>query len=181
MTDKSISILACCAIIAAAVHPARAAAGGATPRCEPYVPMSLTQHELQRTGFRPGGIKPFLLGILAGPRIALEWNDGRGVRTIELLRSVPYFGNLVGLYLCTEALSRNGGIARFAVERDTYSAARERLVVHLTPVSAGRTKVEVTAAVQARVERRGEIQYEKAALVAELGELGALEKRETLR
>ena len=74
-------------------------------RCAPYVPLSLTGAERQHSGFHPGGVRPFLLGLLAGPRIALEWNDGRGVRTIELLRSVPYLGNAVGLFLCVEALS----------------------------------------------------------------------------
>lgn len=74
-------------------------------RCAAYVPMHITEAELQREGFQPGGLRPFLLGLLAGPRIALEWNDGRGVRTIEVLRSVPYLGNLVGLFLCVEALS----------------------------------------------------------------------------
>lgn len=74
-------------------------------RCEPYVPLSFTPDELREAGFQPGGVRPFLLALLAGPRVALEWNDGRGVRTIELLRSLPYLGNLVGLYLCTEALS----------------------------------------------------------------------------
>lgn len=73
--------------------------------CEPYVPLSFTREELEEAGFKPGGFKPFLLALFAGPRIALEWNDGRGVRPIELLRSVPYLGNVVGLYLCTEALS----------------------------------------------------------------------------
>lgn len=77
----------------------------AEPRCDSVVPLSLTEEELREAGFEPGGMKPFLLGLFAGPRVALEWNDGRGVRTLELLRSLPYLGNLVGLYLCTEALS----------------------------------------------------------------------------
>ncbi len=67
--------------------------------------MHLTEQERQQTGFHGGGVTPFLLGVLAGPRIALEWNDGRGIRVIELLRSVPYLGNAVGLFLCVEALS----------------------------------------------------------------------------
>ena len=73
--------------------------------CEDLVPLSFTREEMAKAGFEPGGMKPFLLGIFAGPRIALEWNDGRGVRTIELFRSIPYLGNFVGLFLCVEALS----------------------------------------------------------------------------
>jgi len=57
---------------------------------------------------------------------------------------------------------RNSGIARFTVERDIYSAGRERLLVTLLPTGADRTQVKVTAVVQAKVERRGEIQYAKA-------------------
>lgn len=54
---------------------------------------------------------------------------------------------------------RNTGIARLAVERDIYSAGRERLWVSLTPVGADRTQVQVAVVAQAKVVRRGEIQY----------------------
>lgn len=36
-----------------------------------------------------GGIMPFLGGCCLGPRVGLEMNDGRNVRTMELLTLVP--------------------------------------------------------------------------------------------
>ncbi len=93
------------ALAALLALPYRAAADERDAACVSEVPLELTEQELAQADFEPGGITPALLAFLAGPRIALEWNDGRGVRTIELLRSVPYLGNLVGLYLCVEALS----------------------------------------------------------------------------
>ncbi|MDO9168192.1 MAG: hypothetical protein Q7U18_03735 [Methylobacter sp.] len=80
-------------------------AGNDEPLCEAEVPLTLTNQEMAEAGFEPGGFTPFFLGMIAGPRIGLEWNDGRNVRTLEVLRALPYAGNLVGLFLCVEALS----------------------------------------------------------------------------
>ncbi len=54
---------------------------------------------------------------------------------------------------------RRRGVAGVAVERDVYSAGRERLLVNMTPLDADRTQVRLVAEVQAKIERRGEIQY----------------------
>ncbi len=56
-------------------------------------------------------------------------------------------------------LDRSRGVARIAVERDVYSAGRERLLLNLSPLDAERTQVRLAAEVQAKVERRGEIRY----------------------
>ncbi len=80
-------------------------AGNDDPQCEAEVPLTLTKEEKAEVGFEPGGLTPFFLGMIVGPRIGLEWNDGRNVRTFEVLRALPYAGNLVGLFLCVEVLS----------------------------------------------------------------------------
>lgn len=87
------------------ILPQLVMAGNDDPQCESEVPLSFTKQEMAEAGFEPGGFTPFFLGMIVGPRIGLEWNDGRNVRTLEVLRAVPYAGNLVGLFLCVEALS----------------------------------------------------------------------------
>ncbi len=80
-------------------------AGNDELNCEAEIPLTFSKEEMAEAGFEPGGFTPFILGMLVGPRIALEWNDGRNVRSLEVLRALPYAGNLVGLFLCVEALS----------------------------------------------------------------------------
>lgn len=87
------------------ILPQLVMAGSDDPQCEAEIPLTFTKKEMAEAGFEPGGFTPFILGMIAGPRIGLEWNDGRNVRTIEVLRALPYAGNLVGLFLCVEALS----------------------------------------------------------------------------
>lgn len=137
-------------IAVAGMAPGRAAPGTepapGSSWCEPYVPLSLTPAEREATGFKPGGITPALLALLAGPRIALEWNDGRSVRTIELLRSVPYLGNLVGLYLCVEALS---GYRMTAVASET-GIDDWRRKLYFARIAALEEKGEFAAAARVR-------------------------------
>jgi len=87
------------------ILPQLVMAGNDEPQCESEVPLSFTKQEMTEAGFEPGGFTPFFLGMIVGPRIGLEWNDGRNVRALEVLRALPYAGNLVGLFLCVEALS----------------------------------------------------------------------------
>ncbi len=51
------------------------------------------------------GLAPFLLTIMSGSRVGVEWNEGRGVRLSELFRGIPIAGYLVIPYFCFEAFS----------------------------------------------------------------------------
>ena len=57
------------------------------------------------TRHRRGGPWPFLLTILVGNRVGLEWNDGRNVRKIEYVRGVPYVGWAMVPLMCIETFS----------------------------------------------------------------------------
>jgi len=105
MIKKPLRMLMHWFLPALIILPQLVMAGNDEPQCEAEVPLSFTKQEMAEAGFEPGGFTPFILGMIVGPRIGLEWNDGRNVRTIEVLRALPYAGNLVGLFLCVEALS----------------------------------------------------------------------------
>lgn len=92
-------------LLASIITPGLVMAEDDLPQCDAEVPLTLSRAEMAEAGFEPGGFTPFVLGMIAGPRIGLEWNDGRNVRPLEIMRALPYAGNLVGLFLCLEALS----------------------------------------------------------------------------
>jgi hypothetical protein len=50
-------------------------------------------------------VAPFLLELLSGSRVGLEYNDGRTVRGTEYVRGIPYVGYLVLPYFCYESLT----------------------------------------------------------------------------
>lgn len=54
---------------------------------------------------RRGGPWPFLLTLLMGNRVGLEWNDGRRVRKLEYVRALPYAGWTVIPWMCYETFS----------------------------------------------------------------------------
>ena len=54
-------------------------------------------------GDKKGGCLPFLGSCCLGPRIGLEMNEGRQVRTLEWLLLVPYVGLFTRLWMSIEA------------------------------------------------------------------------------
>lgn len=109
------------------ILPQLVMAGNDDPQCESEVPLSFTKQEMAEAGFEPGGFTPFILGMIVGPRIGLEWNDGRNVRTIEVLRALPYAGNLVGLFFMRGGAFRISHDQRCRRDRHRRLAARSLL------------------------------------------------------
>jgi len=52
-----------------------------------------------------GGPWPFLLTLVVGNRVGLEWNDGRNLRRLEYVRALPYAGWTVVPIFCIETFS----------------------------------------------------------------------------
>jgi len=51
-----------------------------------------SQNKLEKEVPKRGGFKPFIYSLCLGPRIGLEYNEGRKVRTTESICWLPIFG-----------------------------------------------------------------------------------------
>ncbi|PIW65423.1 MAG: hypothetical protein COW12_01945 [Candidatus Omnitrophica bacterium CG12_big_fil_rev_8_21_14_0_65_45_16] len=73
------------------------------------LPDSITVKEAARVE-RPWygkGVAPFVITVLSGARVGLEWNEGRNMRASEVIRMVPYIGLLSLPYWCYEVVSEH--------------------------------------------------------------------------